>query len=334
MNIILLSGGSGKRLWPLSNDIRSKQFIKIFKNKAGNYESMVQRMYSQICKIDKDAKITIATSNKQVPLIRSQLNDSVGISIEPARRDTFPAIVLATVYLSEIMKVDKNEPVVVCPVDPYVDDEYFNALKTLYDLANTSESNLVLMGINPTHPSEKFGYIIPEKNELISPVASFKEKPSIEVAKEYIKNNALWNGGVFAFKIDYLLKKAHEMIDFESYQNLYNKYDTLEKISFDYAVVEKEKKISVMKFEGMWQDLGTWDALTEKLEDKVIGKAILSETCKDINVINELDIPILCVGLENVIISLSEDGLLISNKKESDSIKKYVDNINNETKKE
>ena len=86
MNIILLSGGSGKRLWPLSNDIRSKQFLKLFKNKDGNYESMLQRIYKQICTIDKNAKVTIATSKMQVEQIRSQLNDSVGISVEPERR--------------------------------------------------------------------------------------------------------------------------------------------------------------------------------------------------------------------------------------------------------
>lgn len=329
MNIILLSGGSGKRLWPLSNDIRSKQFIKIFKNKDGAYESMVERMYNQICKIDKDANITIATASTQVPLIRSQLNDSVGISVEPARRDTFPAIALATVYLNEVMNVSKDEAVVVCPVDPYVDEDYFQALKNMYDLAKTSESNLVLMGIEPTEPSEKFGYIIPENNEKVSTVSSFKEKPTVEIAKEYIKNNALWNGGVFAYKIDYLLKKAHELIDFDNYEDLFNKYETLEKISFDYAVVEKEPKISVIRFNGKWEDLGTWNALTENLEEKVIGKAIVTDTCKNVNVVNELDIPVLCVGVDDVIISLSSDGLLVSSKKEVESIKKYVENIDN-----
>ena len=330
MNIILLSGGSGKRLWPLSNDIRSKQFIKIFKNKNGTYESMLQRIYNQIRKIDNNATITIATSNMQVNQIRNQLNNSVGISIEPERRDTFPAIVLATVYLNEIMKVDKNETVVVCPVDPYVDDDYFIALKELNNLASVSDSNLVLMGIKPTYPSEKFGYIIPSTNSTVSKVKEFKEKPNKEVAEEYIKNNALWNGGVFAYKIDYLLKKAHELIEFNSYQDLYEKYHTIGKISFDYAVVEKEPKIDVMRFNGSWEDLGTWKALTEKLEDNIIGNARLSETCQNVNVINELDIPVVCVGLKNSIVSLSLDGLLISNKEETDSIKKYLEDIGNE----
>lgn len=118
MNIILLSGGSGKRLWPLSNDIRSKQFIKIFKYQDGVYESMLQRVYRQIRTIDPEAKVTIATSKTQVSAIRNQLGEDVGISVEPCRRDTFPAIALATAYLSDVVHVGSEEAVVVCPVDP------------------------------------------------------------------------------------------------------------------------------------------------------------------------------------------------------------------------
>ena len=155
MNIVLLSGGSGKRLWPLSNDIRSKQFIKIFKTEDGSYESMVQRVYRQIKKVDKDASVTIATSKTQVSAIHNQLGSDVGISIEPCRRDTFPAIALATSYLVDVLGISADESVVVCPVDPYVDDEYFEALKALSDQADKGEANLVLMGIEPTYPSEK-----------------------------------------------------------------------------------------------------------------------------------------------------------------------------------
>ncbi|SFL49594.1 mannose-1-phosphate guanylyltransferase, partial [Lachnospiraceae bacterium KH1T2] len=150
MNLILLSGGSGKRLWPLSNDVRSKQFIKFFKKEDGSYESMVQRMLKGIKKIDTDASVTIATSKTQVPSIVNQLGEEVGISVEPCRRDTFPAIALATAYLHDVMGVDKNEEVVVCPVDPYVDDNYFEALKKLAEFAGRGTANLSLLGIEPT----------------------------------------------------------------------------------------------------------------------------------------------------------------------------------------
>ncbi|MBQ2349184.1 MAG: mannose-1-phosphate guanylyltransferase, partial [Clostridia bacterium] len=196
MNIVLLSGGSGKRLWPLSNDIRSKQFIKIFKTEDGTYESMVQRVYRQIKKIDTDAKITIATSKTQVSSIYNQLGENVGISVEPCRRDTFPAIALATAYLADVQEVDPEEPVIICPVDPYVEDDYFEALKKLGEQAAKGEANLVLMGIEPTYPSEKYGYIIPESQDNVSSVSTFKEKPDANTAKSYIEKGALWNGGV------------------------------------------------------------------------------------------------------------------------------------------
>ena len=262
MNIVLLSGGSGKRLWPLSNDIRSKQFIKIFQDGNGNYESMVQRVFRQIRTADPEAKITIATSRSQVSAIHNQLGDHVGVSVEPYRRDTFPAIALATAYLTDVQGIDPEESVVVCPVDPYVEADYFEALKQLAAQAEKGESNLVLMGIEPTYPSEKYGYIIPVSKEPVTAVSTFKEKPTKDVAEDYIRQGALWNGGVFAYKLKYVLDKAHELMDFTDYQDLYDKYETLTKISFDYAVVEKEKRIQVMRFGGSWKDLGTWNTLT------------------------------------------------------------------------
>ena len=116
MNVVLLSGGSGKRLWPLSNEIRSKQFIKIFQRENGTYESMIQRMYRQICKLDKNISVTVAASKAQVSSIRNQLGHEVGISVEPCRRDTFPAIALAAVYLKDVQGIDPKEVVIVCPV--------------------------------------------------------------------------------------------------------------------------------------------------------------------------------------------------------------------------
>lgn len=327
MNIVLLSGGSGKRLWPLSNDIRSKQFIKIFKNEDGNYESMVQRVYSQIKKVDADATVTIATSKAQVSAINNQLGGGVGISVEPCRRDTFPAIALATAYLVDILGISEEESVVVCPVDPYVDEEYFKALKELGELADKGDANLVLMGIEPTYPSEKYGYIIPSDKEKVSKVQTFKEKPDTETAKSYIEQGALWNGGVFAYKLKYVLNKAHELIDFTDYADLFAKYDTLTKISFDYAVVEKEDSIEVMRFAGEWKDLGTWNTLVEAMTENVIGEALLNEQCKNVYVINELNVPIICMGLENAIISASPEGILVSELEQSSYIKPYVDKI-------
>lgn len=324
MNIILLSGGSGQRLWPLSNEIRSKQFIKIFHTEDGKLESMVQRVYRQIHEVDPDAKVTIATSKTQVSSIYSQLGQEVGICIEPCRRDTFPAIALAAAYLKDVQGVAENEAIVICPVDPYVEKDYFEALQDLCKRAGESDANLVLMGIEPTYPSEKYGYIIPETAKQLSRVTMFREKPTKEVAQDYIAQGALWNGGVFALRLGYVLKRAHELIDFTDYEDLFQKYDTLQKISFDYAVVEKEPEIEVMRFAGTWKDLGTWNTLTEAMDSACVGEAVLNETCRNVHVVNELDMPVLCMGLQDIVVAASPEGILVSDKEQSSYIKPYV----------
>ncbi len=327
MNIVLLSGGSGKRLWPLSNDVRSKQFIKIFKNEDGTYESMLQRMYRQIKKIDKDATVTIATSKMQVSAIRNQLGDDVGISVEPCRRDTFPAIALASAYLADVEGVPGDETIVICPVDPYVEEDYFKAIFELSGQADKGEANLVLMGVEPTGPSERYGYIIPKADEDVSVVSTFKEKPTKQEAEGYIRQGALWNGGVFACKLKYMLDKAHELIDFSDYQDLLEKYDTLEKISFDYAVVEKEDRTQVKRFSGKWQDLGTWKTLTQAMGENVVGKGTLDDECRDVHIVNEMDVPVLAMGLTDVVISASPDGILVSDKESSRRIGPFVEGL-------
>lgn len=327
MNIILLSGGSGKRLWPLSNDIRSKQFIKIFKTENGDYESMVQRVYRQIRAMDETATVTIATSKTQVSAIHNQLSENVNVCVEPTRRDTFPAIALATAYLHDVLGVSRDDSVVVCPVDPYVNEDYFAAVKRLSDMAKEGSSNLILMGIEPTYPSEKYGYIIPGDKEEVSPVVAFKEKPDLQKAKEYLSQGALWNGGVFAYRLSYVLKKTEELIGFSDYQKLFDGYKDLNKISFDYAVVEKEPDIQVLRFGGQWKDMGTWNTLTEAMEEPSIGEVMLNESCENVHVVNELDVPVLCMGLKNMVVSASAEGILVSDKEQSSYIKPFVDKI-------
>lgn len=327
MNIVLLSGGSGKRLWPLSNDIRSKQFVKMFVNSEGELESMVQRVYKQIKTSDPNTDITIATSKKQVSAIHNQLNDLVSVCVEPSRRDTFPAIALATAYLHSEKKLNDDEVIIVCPVDPYVEQDYFDSLKELEKVTATGEFRLNLMGVEPTYPSEKYGYIIPKGKEHISAVKEFKEKPTVDVAEDYIAQGALWNCGVFAFRLGYMMELIKERTGYDNYWDMYHQYETLEKNSFDYSVVEKESSICAVRFSGKWKDIGTWNTFAEEMSGQVIGNVILDGTCESTNVINELDIPILCMGGRDMIVAAGPDGILVSGKKESSHIKPLVDGI-------
>lgn len=327
MNIILLSGGSGKRLWPLSNDVRSKQFIKIFQAPDGSHESMTQRMYRGIMQASPNSVITVATSKRQVSAIHNHLGESVGLSVEPCRRDTFPAIALAAAHLHDVQGIDEDEVVVVCPVDPYVEDDYFQALQDLGKNVQNDIAQLMLMGIEPTYPSEKYGYIIPDSSDNIASVRSFKEKPSVAAAKSYIEQGALWNSGVFAFRLGYMLHKMQKLLGYAAYDEVLGNYSTLPKVSFDYALVEKESSISVQRFRGMWKDLGTWNTLTEAMKVSTLGKAFLDESSTNTHVLNELDVPVICLGLHDLVVAASPEGVLVSDKSQSSYLKPFVEGI-------
>lgn len=326
LKFILLSGGSGKRLWPLSNDARSKQFLKVLPSKDGSLESMVQRVKRQITKHVGEEDIYIATSKSQVEILKSQLGNNIHIIIEPTRRDTFPAIALAAAYLYSVQNVSPDEIVVTLPVDPFVDDEFFSTVRDLESAIQASNADLALIGIRPTYPSEKYGYIVPAEttgNYLV--VDYFTEKPNEEKAKQLIKENALWNSGVFGFKLDTIINKIKEKGLPADYEKLLNSYFDLEKISFDYAVVEETKNIVCIPYEGNWKDLGTWNTLTEEITSPLIGKGIVAEGASNTHIINELDIPVTVLGVMDAVVALSPDGVLVTTKEKSPKIKQYVE---------
>jgi mannose-1-phosphate guanylyltransferase len=343
MNIILLSGGSGKRLWPLSNDTRSKQFLKLLKNEQGDLESMVQRVHGQIHSAGIEANIVIATGATQVDSIQNQLGKGVNIVLEPERRDTFPAIALSSAYLALEKQVDPEEVVLVLPVDPYADIQYFHTLLEMEEAVNSGAADLVLMGIKPIYPSEKYGYIVPVKGEaaqlnrngmeiLIYPVERFTEKPSEAAAKELIEEGAVWNGGVFAFKLKYLMDIVNHYIDLSkekisSFTDLRDHYNIFKKISFDFEVVEKANSIAMIPYVGFWKDLGTWNTLSEEMGDECLGQVVLGEDTENTHVINELCIPIVALGVKDLIVAASPDGILVSDKNKSAQLKSYVDGI-------
>lgn len=327
VNIILLSGGSGKRLWPLSNDVRSKQFLKIYKNEDGSYESMVQRVFKQIKTVDPEATVTIATSKSQVSALRNQLGENVHLSVEPTRRDTFPAIALAVAYMHDVLSIDQRDTVSVCPVDHYVDLDYYKVAEQISEEVLHDDTDLVLMGIEPTYPSEKYGYIVPEGNSFPEWVQQFREKPNMEIAEQLICQGALWNAGVFAFKLKYVLDMAKMVFGTCSYDELINVYHSLQKISFDYAVVERAKRVKVVRYTGTWRDIGSWSMLTKTMDDSEIGNVIADKSCSDSHFINNLDIPLICTGLRHITVAASPDGILVAENNAADQIKGHVEQL-------
>jgi mannose-1-phosphate guanylyltransferase len=332
MKLVLLSGGSGKRLWPLSNSSRSKQFIKTLRNSQHEWESMLQRVWRQLDSKGLSDVAYISTSTAQVDIIQNQLGSQVPLIIEPERRDTFPAVALAATYFYSESGADLNEVITVMPVDPYADDHFFDTVKALEDVIRQSGADLALIGVNPSYPSEKYGYIIPDRqaasgNQPFARVDFFKEKPSAEQAGVLIQQHALWNCGVFSFSLGYLLSLLREKKWPVQYAELRQQYAKLPRTSFDYEVVEKAEQVVVVPYSGGWRDLGTWNTLTEEIHTNLIGKGVISEDCKRTHVINELDIPVAVLGVSDVVVAAGPDGILVSDKAASHRVKDYVNRI-------
>lgn len=328
MKIILLSGGSGKRLWPLSNDARSKQFLRLLTRPDGEPESMIQRVVRQIKDAGLTDDIVVATGINQKDAIESQLGDALSIVTEPCRRDTFPAIVLACSYLAS-KGTPADEPVIVMPCDSYTEAQYFKVIGRMAHAVSDGVADLVLMGIRPTYPSAKYGYIVPaEKAEGdgAQPVKRFTEKPDVPTAEKLIAEGAFWNGGVFAFRLGYLSDIAARVMPGMDFKALRNNYATLPKISFDYEVVEKATSVAVMPYAGQWKDLGTWNTLTDELDQPLHGNVVV-EDCGNSYVINELEIPVVAIGAKSMVIAASPDGILVSELAKSENLKHLVDGL-------
>lgn len=322
MYTVLLSGGSGKRLWPLSNDLRSKQYIRMIDSpdNSGERVSMVQRVVLQLNSAGFDNCI-ICTSASQTEIIKSQLG-SINVAIEPERRDTFPCISLSCSYLKSELGADDNDVVTVLPVDVYAGSTYFKTLKSLCHILQSENADIALMGAKPNAPSTKFGYIIPEKyDSSYFKVKTFTEKPDIETAKKLISQGAVFNCGVLCFRIGYVLNILKQYINDISYKNVFENYTLLPKISFDYAVLEKAENIVCAPFSGMWEDLGSWSSLTKQMSGNTTGNAIIDDSCQNTHIINELKIPVVATGTTDMVIAATTDGILIGNKSASDNIK-------------
>lgn len=327
MQIILLCGGSGKRLWPLSNGVRSKQFLQLFRSPDGDKESMFQRVLRQIADACEDAEINVATSSSQVEAITAQLTREVSVIVEPSRRDTFPAIALAAVYLSKVKKLTDGETVIVMPCDTFTESGYFDTVMRMASEISQFEGDMFLMGITPTGPSSKYGYIVPNKSDK-NIVDRFVEKPEPSLAARLIKEEALWNGGVFAFRLGYIRKIAEKYIQADSYKEFVANYDRLPKISFDYEVVEKTDSIGVMRYSGLWKDLGTWQSLCSELPHNTTG-AVVDIDNRETTIINELTTPIISQGCRNLIVVASPDGILVADKNSADDLKESVNKVEN-----
>lgn len=278
IHVVLLSGGSGTRLWPLSTNSRPKQFLKVLRDEDGNHVSMVQRVFGQIGRVPADLDITVATSAVHREYLESQLGGGFATVLEPERRDTAPAIMLACANLALAQGAAADDTVIVAPIDTYADQGYYDRFPLLDQAVQKGVADLVLLGVKPTYPSEKYGYILPEvgpSEGAAVPVREFKEKPDEETAREFIREGGLWNCGVFAFRLGYLTAITERYYHAASFGDLRDHYSALPKISFDYEVVEKAQSVAAVPYEGQWKDLGTWNTLTDEMAEAVSGRVTM-----------------------------------------------------------
>lgn len=336
MYIVLLSGGSGKRLWPLSNDLCSKQYIKIMNHDGDSSDekcSMLQRVFGQLKEVGLSDNTIVCASTAQVELIESQLNGGAEVAVEPMRRDTFPAVMLSCAYLLSKKGAGKDDVVAFLPVDPYTTGEFFKRIKRLGECVAEADGTIGLLGGVPTYPSTKYGYIVPEQSdkELLK-VDGFREKPDDATAEKLVADGALWNCGVFCFKLGMIEEWLEKYGVGTDYDQMVVDYEKLPKKSFDYEVLEHWKNIVAIKYDDVWKDLGTWNTLTEEMRENSIGDVTWDDTCENSHAINVLGIPLVVMGAKNMVIAASHDGILVADKHQSSYIKDCLGNLDDVSK--
>lgn len=343
MKVIILAGGGGTRLFPLSRDCYPKQFLHVIGDK-----SLLAQTIERFLGLVEANDIIIVTNERYIFHVQSELKtinaQEAHIITEPMEKNTAPAIALAQSYCQDVLQCDDDEILFVSPSDHLIKpiEDFQDLIRNAQDVA---KDNIVTLGIKPTKPEIGYGYIEAEKNNnLAKEVISFKEKPDLATAKEYIASgNYYWNGGMFMFSIvtmqAELTKYMPSIIDItqNGYQYAVDNFVNMPDISIDYAVAEKSQKMMMIPMENIyWNDIGSFDAIAEVLSDKdknVFKGDILAENCTDTMIIGDTRL-IAGIDLENLMIIDTPDALLVAKKGESQKVKNIVNKLKQAKRKE
>lgn len=323
MHSILLCGGSGQRLWPLSGRIRSKMFLKLLPAPDGDTESMIERVSRQLKHSGLSSSALFVAHQDQAALTRRYTRNQYEVLGEPHKRGTFTAAALGALHLYSTGKARPEDTLCVAPADMYADDGFFQLFHQFPEVLTASQADLVLLGTRPTHPSDQYGYILPEGdgNGAYSRVQSFEEKPDSIRAVELIRKQALWNCGVFAFRLGFMLNHLKQMglpTEPAAFTSLYSDFPVR---SFDKEVAERSSKAVVLRHDGEWRDLGSWDTLTAQLQQPVTGAGGIWGNSRNTHIVNELNLPLHVIGVPDIVAVGSPEGILIAGKQEANAIK-------------
>ena len=341
LKVIIMAGGRGERFWPRSRKNFPKQFSKILSG-----QTMLEETVARFDEIVPRESIYISSGESYRELLTKLFPDwnEEQFILEPAGRDTAACIGLCTAK----METNNEDVLLFVPADHYIGDQkqFAREIKKAYEIINGKEG-LLLLGVTPNHPSMNYGYIEigKEIGNGAHKVVSFQEKPDHETAKSYITSGKYcWNTGMFMFGCKFMLKAfalyaPRHLNKIKEYMHEINThaekakeiFSTIEKISFDYAVVEKIREVSCLKISFPWDDVGSWNALPRVLEtdgsDNLFKGRVYAFDCKNTTCMNASNLPIVINSVHDLNIIQEKDLLYITSKQDESKIKKIIKDL-------
>lgn len=345
MKLIVLAGGGGSRLFPLSRTKFPKQFLKIASD-----ITLLAETVTRYLDIVKPEDVIVLTNEEYRHHVKADLEEAgvkgVNVLFEPTARGTAPAVAMAVRYCKDKLGSTEDEIIFIAPSDHVImpKDLFIKDAKTAIEVAK--ENKLVTLGIRPTKPETGYGYIkIGAKNNVGYEVEQFVEKPDIERASHYVRSGGYyWNSGMYAISIRTLIgefslyqSKIYDLLTENNYENIVEKFMEMPEISFDYAIAEKSTKVVMIPLTPYWNDIGSWDAIYEAMEKDVDGNVkagdCLTYKCNNSLFISDEKL-VTGVGLEDTIVISTDDVILVSKKGESQKVKQVVDGLKQNERKE
>ena len=340
---LIMAGGKGTRFWPLSTEEKPKQFLRLLSE-----DTMIQMTVNRLKKLIPIERVFIVTGKCYVDLVRAQLPElpKRNIIIEPVGKNTAPCIALSAFHIN---KIYKDATIAVLPADHLIKDEddFLKVLSSGDEFVSKNKKAIVTIGMKPDRPETGYGYInFGDTNSIINSnevrgVNRFVEKPNLEKAKEYLKDgHYLWNGGMFIWKAENILRLTNKYLKNtfnvlseiattkgEDYERLLEeKYNEVDSVSVDFAIMEKADQIYVIPGEFGWDDVGSWGAIQRYQHKDKYNNLCLGEV-KNIEASNNIVIssskPIVLAGIDNMFVVETDDMIFVGKKEEVENIKQY-----------